>query len=138
MTSYTIFMTSFCVMYSIIHCIFVLEKSFSWNNFTKKQKSKKHFSTSIIWQFRENYAAKCFVFHSNVSHVSWGSSLTCFIPMFHLYAPMKTLKMPSIQSLFLRDMSFISIGFGNTSSAFQRLSSMALACVFKFFICFLT
>ena len=60
-------------------------------------------------------------FFSHASHVSLGSSFT-----------------PSIQRLFLQDLSSNSINFADTSSAFNRSSFMALTSVFKFLISFFT
>ena len=58
-------------------------------------------------------------FFSHASHVLLGSSF-----------------IPSIRMLFLQDLSSNSINFADTSSAFNRSSSMALNSVFKFFLFF--
>ena len=59
-------------------------------------------------------------FFSHASHVLLGSSF-----------------IPSIRRLFLRDLSSNSTNFADTSSAFNRSSSMALTSVFKFLFLFL-
>ena len=88
-----------------------------WPVFVLRGPILRHLSISTSLSIPILSAMISWIFFSHASHVSLGSSF-----------------IPSIRRLFLRDLSSNSTNFADTSSAFNRSSSMALTSVFKFFL----